>query len=627
MRERPGLLALLFLSAVSFAPSALATTTDTRAQTENTPFLAVSDAARVSLFSGAASYAYPFELPPGTGGLTPALALVYSSSAGHGESGYGWGLNLGAIERSNQQGVPTYTASDTFALDGELLVQGPDWNGTTPRYFKRIHDGTRILYLESQDIWEVTDGSGITYRYGSRPESRLKNGPSGTGSTFRWNLDEVEDPAGNSYRIEYEPLDTYTIPGGTWKTWLYPRRVRYSYHDGAFFGPQTVRLAVLRWQLRGDGCGATVGSCLVGAYPNGPYPTEDRPTSYRSGFKVQKNWRLAEVDVGFDTSGNGDIEAGERIRRYALSYSPKTSGANPDLPPFSRLDSIQRYGSDDRPFPRTANAATHTLPPLPTTFTYTGNAVDVGADPDTTRSFQRGAHPFPFNPIRGGLSNSVDSSGTQYGMWDMNGDGILDWVAVGSGGHLEVFPGSSTGYDNDLDFDGSLGFAPGCYPIEDYIEKSNLGGDGYEVQTAGLIDLNGDGLPDRVTTPNQATFGLATWCWWKNNGLGFDDVQAWVAPSWVEFPRNGLQANTPGVESPPGSDAFRRHIFDSLLADVNGDGRPDFLTSNSVALNNGSGFDSFQPWSKEERANVSGAWGGPEEQWAFLFISGYWMED
>ncbi|MGH7701763.1 MAG: SpvB/TcaC N-terminal domain-containing protein [Gemmatimonadales bacterium] len=114
MRTRPSLLVLL--ATFALAPSALAQTTDTMAQTQNTPFLAISDSAKVSLFSGAASYSYPFELPPGTGGLTPNLALVYSSSGSHSEVGYGWSLSLGAIERSTRFGVPIYNGPLSFPL-------------------------------------------------------------------------------------------------------------------------------------------------------------------------------------------------------------------------------------------------------------------------------------------------------------------------------------------------------------------------------------------------------------------------------------------------------------------------------------------------------------------------------
>lgn len=35
----------------------------------------------IDLFSGAAAYAYPIQVPPGRGGLTPQLQLSYSSGS------------------------------------------------------------------------------------------------------------------------------------------------------------------------------------------------------------------------------------------------------------------------------------------------------------------------------------------------------------------------------------------------------------------------------------------------------------------------------------------------------------------------------------------------------------------
>ena len=91
--------------------------------------LEASDDDRVVAFSvpfdGAARFAIPLELPPGTGGIAPRLSLRYST-LGRASTwvGFGWNLGLGEIRRSLRQGRPAYDdTEDTFELDGEPLVE------------------------------------------------------------------------------------------------------------------------------------------------------------------------------------------------------------------------------------------------------------------------------------------------------------------------------------------------------------------------------------------------------------------------------------------------------------------------------------------------------------------------
>ena len=80
--------------------------------------------------TGAAIYTIPIDLPPGIGGMTPQLNLVYNSQAGNGIMGLGWSLSgLSSISRVGTNiyhegfvdGVD-FDSNDKLALDGNRLI-------------------------------------------------------------------------------------------------------------------------------------------------------------------------------------------------------------------------------------------------------------------------------------------------------------------------------------------------------------------------------------------------------------------------------------------------------------------------------------------------------------------------
>lgn len=105
----------------------------------------------VSLFNGSVSYSYNFLVPPGPGGLQPALGLAYNSAASYGASGKrqsdpaGWGWNLiGEIDIVQDMVVDDQDTGDMkvygsyrLSLNGvgyELVPHAPGTGGETDRY-------------------------------------------------------------------------------------------------------------------------------------------------------------------------------------------------------------------------------------------------------------------------------------------------------------------------------------------------------------------------------------------------------------------------------------------------------------------------------------------------------------
>jgi hypothetical protein len=185
------------------------------------------------LYRGDARLSLPLRVPPGTGGLTPALSLVYGSGQGDGPLGVGWSLQLGfppSIERSTRNGAPAYTDADSYEMGGLRLRQ----TATLQVYTLERTDHSRIEYVAAGDYWRVlrTDGTRLYYGFHegdganqsvlrSEPvravapiaadcpsESPFTNCtlkreivPAGIG--FAWYLDRVEDRNGNVIRLDW----------------------------------------------------------------------------------------------------------------------------------------------------------------------------------------------------------------------------------------------------------------------------------------------------------------------------------------------------------------------------------------------------------------------------------------
>ncbi|GAA0616800.1 RHS repeat-associated core domain-containing protein [Kribbella sandramycini] len=226
--------------------------------------LAPSGSWSVSGNSGSFNWSYPIAVPPvGNGEASgPAIALTYSSGSVDGRTaatnaqpswiGQGWDYTPGFIERifrscASIEGLPDERktgdqcwAGDivTMQLGGESmpLVYEKDkgWHGET-------ENGTRIQLIGAGDrgangeYWEVTKTDGVKYYFGrnkgtghtnqeltnSAWKTRVYGAKSGDrcydpvlaksacDQIYRWNLDFVEDPLGNTEAYYYKPESNY----------------------------------------------------------------------------------------------------------------------------------------------------------------------------------------------------------------------------------------------------------------------------------------------------------------------------------------------------------------------------------------------------------------------------------
>ena len=55
-----------------------------------------------TLNTGSATYRVALDVPPGTAGFSPSLALRYDSGQGNGTVGIGWSLDVGSVQRHDR---------------------------------------------------------------------------------------------------------------------------------------------------------------------------------------------------------------------------------------------------------------------------------------------------------------------------------------------------------------------------------------------------------------------------------------------------------------------------------------------------------------------------------------------
>jgi RHS repeat-associated protein len=205
--------------------------------------------------SGSAHLSYPIETPPGRNGIGPHLALTYDSDRvnANGWLGVGWDLRMSSIEIDTRFGVPKYDGTETYMIDGTMLVptQAPAGAPSGGQYYARRIEGA-FDWIQRQGggptnySWTVTDKKGTVYTYGSPAlncgtfvtpascNSRLANPNSGrTANIFRWYLEKVRDQYGNVMTITYLHDKTPTNPAPTDEVFdaVYPMAIDYTSSD------------------------------------------------------------------------------------------------------------------------------------------------------------------------------------------------------------------------------------------------------------------------------------------------------------------------------------------------------------------------------------------------------------
>jgi YD repeat-containing protein len=339
---------------------------------------------------GEFTYSLPLQVPPSLGGPAPELTLGYSSGSVDGRTtstnsqtswvGEGWDLQFGYIERGFRScaddGSPSHGGDLCYFSDGPATMV---FGGRSVRLIKddttgvwkgETDDGSRIERLVDGSLdnggvdagqtgvyWKVTTTDGTQYFFGRN--KRYSGDPSATNSTlrvpvfsnhswepcynanqrysmcnqyqiYRWNLDYVVDPRGNSMTYSYQ---RYTAKYGAYNgldARFYdltgaPDHIDYGTRagsEGAGSAPMRVDL------VRGLRC---VDACTV--YPDTPWDLECDPAAAscpQTSPTFFTPWRLASVQTKV---WNPSASGYRMVDQYDLTplFPDPTDGSQPAL--------------------------------------------------------------------------------------------------------------------------------------------------------------------------------------------------------------------------------------------------------------------------------------------------------
>lgn len=164
-------------------------------------FLGVDGSVKIEGNSGAGSYVYPLDIPKWHD-FVPELSLSYSTSHGQGILGQGWQLSIPYINRIFHQGTPTSARPIEHSVQGRLLEQSSGY------YYPRLVGKFNRYQLQDDGSFKVEDELGNIWIYGADTSSRESN----AFTDFKWHLNSITDPFGNTFTISYAKVSEVSYP-------------------------------------------------------------------------------------------------------------------------------------------------------------------------------------------------------------------------------------------------------------------------------------------------------------------------------------------------------------------------------------------------------------------------------
>lgn len=536
--------------------------------------------------SGTPSFSHAIEVPPGVAGMSPKIGLFYAGGGVNGPVGHGWSLQgLSVITRcaaikatDGVRGAVSYTSSDKLCLDGQRLIQtyangvalafpqtGDSSGGAVREYRTEKDTYARIRAYGMVDgdtsgakgpqYFKVWTKSGQIYEYGDFPgkdattnalilaKRSFMMGPRTVtvAVPMAWAVGRISDTLGNSINFKYEQREQ------SWGS-----------------GPSaSVKTPGREWNLLEiQYAGSRVHKVIFNYDRDGV--RLDQSEAYHRGYKNISARLLSSISTYVNTGISGLGAGGTAVKTTKIEYEV---GA---VTKRKRVKAIQDC----------AGGPTSTRCMPATTFTYAN-----GGDETYQANATFAASSLATTP----LMNDTGTMGVVMG--DFNGDGKTDFIRW-----------SDTPEDNKL----YLSLGEGAFeesPAFNIRDQNLFKNDGcyYSV----IADFNADGLSDilRYSSDKKPSGGACVSSgpvlFYLNKGDGSFVKKDYLGPALERIVGVKIAGCLGGCEAyvatPPetapldtaispvrfsfdGAGGWRRGAT-FFVMDVNGDGRPDIVTT------------------------------------------------
>jgi len=490
---------------------------------------------------GTAHVSIPLRLSPGRGAFKPGLGLVYDSQSSSGWAGIGWDLSVSSIAVDTRYGAPFYDGLERYALDGQQLV---------PVGGASCVDGSsgKRFAARSEGAFD------LVVRCGPDPASFHFERVDRSGTLFVYGVSaEARVASPRTGDIGTWQLERVIDPNGNLTRYLYEldqKRVSGTAFDAATGEDfRQSYLAEIHYSGKAPRLGA---GALSQDVESGAYAVVFRRQRDDSGRLADRPDIVTNARSGFKIVTRHLLD---RVQVWLLSGPADQTGIVREY--------ALRFESGDFGKSRLASVEV-----------FGRGGVDGGA------SFYR--HRFSYTGVQPGFGTPV--------AWRFDGsdDRAITSTAERSIG-VHAYAGISLGPLRD---EGSVGFSVSANHRDSTTE-------------ALLLDLNGDGLPDRITRDGGRLSVQLNQARTDASGAVTHAISALAPPgdpfsggTLTPFPSPiptlgsesgdnfnfGLQAVFGPVFANVGG-SFNFTSSDAFLIDADGDGLPDFIGGGQVLFN------------------------------------------